>query len=505
MILPLEYLHKWCGNMARTRRIKGTSILIVPVSKLLLDNANPRIPLSKGQKEALGYMIRGLWDKLRPLAESIAVNGYDHFEPLLVVEADDGNYVVREGNRRLTVLKMLLNPNVIPKDYPRARKGITEIRKKAKDLDALRMVPCSLTSMDATVRIMDRRHGGERGGVGVVSWGPIEAGRFKRSNGESIPQLDVLDDVVAYGKLSKDAKEIYYTDKFSLTNLERLIKDQKDSRKRLGIELDGGKVVYMGDRDNIMTALTDIVEEIATEKIKVNDIYTAEDGKNYLNKKLGVDASLYDTSMSTPSGSGTTSREDSEDGEDDLGADLEDSERASTAMKPRKKRRTGLIKPTTVIEDFRGENKAEALFDELKRLDLDGHKDRGGYKYSVSMALRSFVELSADAYADRHGIPLRSPDPRYKGKEMDRPLVDIINEVCKDLMARRAADPTMDISTDALKCAMRLHDHSNKENFILTTELNLFVHDRGHHPNVEGLRTLWDEMEGSLVAIWKYM
>ena len=448
---------------------------------------------------------RGQESKLSKLADSIVENGYDALEPLLIMEAGDGQYVVKEGNRRLAVLKMLLNPRMIPREFTDLRERFQKDHDKV-DLNKFRRVPCSITDTNNAIRIVERRHTGERGGAGVVSWGNIEGARFMESSGRKVPELNILDEIVAHGQVSEEARTAYYHNDFPLTNLRRLIVDQPTSRERLGISLKDRGIAYIGDKEKIVKALSIIIDDIATKEINVNDIYYKQDAKVYLDKKIGDDVSLADTSIEptiimSPAIQGDEPSLPSES-VDELPPLGEVAKKKSSS---RKKKMTGLIPPSTEIEDFHNELKAQALFDELKRLDLDGNKLRPGFKYSVSIAYRSFVELSADAYASRHGIPLKSPDPRFKNKERERPLMDIVADVCRDLLKRYKSDPTLEINEDALNCAIRLHSQSNKENFLLMTELNFLVHDRGHHPNIDGLRTLWKEMEGSILAMWRYM
>jgi len=87
--------------------------LTLPLSKLSLDLNNPRFELAEHEttqadlatKLILGYDVY-------TLAESIARNGYFANEPIVVIPDSDspGNYIVIEGNRRLTALKCLCDP-----------------------------------------------------------------------------------------------------------------------------------------------------------------------------------------------------------------------------------------------------------------------------------------------------------------------------------------------------------------------------------------------------------
>lgn len=83
---------------------------IVNIEKLHFDQLNPRLPkrLQGVSDEAMiiDYMLKN--GNILELMKSIAEMGYSEAEPLLVVKDGDA-YIVVEGNRRLTALKLLNN------------------------------------------------------------------------------------------------------------------------------------------------------------------------------------------------------------------------------------------------------------------------------------------------------------------------------------------------------------------------------------------------------------
>ena len=86
-----------------------------PVSSLLLDIENPRLPPSQkalSQVELLTLIVR-LYS-VTELMDSFAINGYFDEEPLVGVPAkgDPPKLIIVEGNRRLAALKLLLEPSL---------------------------------------------------------------------------------------------------------------------------------------------------------------------------------------------------------------------------------------------------------------------------------------------------------------------------------------------------------------------------------------------------------
>jgi hypothetical protein len=78
---------------------------------LLLDPKNPRLVVNASFGSAQqDELLKAMWGfGVQDVATSIATSGYQDVEPLFAERTDDGVVVV-EGNRRLTALQVLLNP-----------------------------------------------------------------------------------------------------------------------------------------------------------------------------------------------------------------------------------------------------------------------------------------------------------------------------------------------------------------------------------------------------------
>lgn len=87
----------------------------VPLSSLRLDPENPRIPEGhRSQETAELATLLEMGFEAYPIAQSIVELGFFSAEPLIVVPDldDEGNWIVVEGNRRLTALLGLSYPNI---------------------------------------------------------------------------------------------------------------------------------------------------------------------------------------------------------------------------------------------------------------------------------------------------------------------------------------------------------------------------------------------------------
>ena len=148
-----------------------TSKARIKIDNLKFDKDNPRLPqkLIGNEREAdvIDYMLRN--GNILELMKSIAEMGYSDAEPLLVVQDEaNGKYIVVEGNRRLTAIKLLNNP-----ELAKVRKeSVREILSEAK------VIP-----EDVPVIIYDKRQDildylGYRHITGVKEWGPLEKARY---------------------------------------------------------------------------------------------------------------------------------------------------------------------------------------------------------------------------------------------------------------------------------------------------------------------------------------
>jgi hypothetical protein len=162
----------------------------VPISSLLLDPYNPRLPesLRGGDQADLAVVLEMGFDAFA-VAQSIADNGYFAAEPLIAIPAEqDGRYVVVEGNRRLTALLGLTHPEIRQEFADPARwEGVAS--KAAISPDGI--VPIVVHEDRAATHVeVSRAHV-----VGKLAWRPYMQARFiaaRVAEGRSIAEVAEL-------------------------------------------------------------------------------------------------------------------------------------------------------------------------------------------------------------------------------------------------------------------------------------------------------------------------
>lgn len=144
-------------------------IKMIPLSDLLFDPDNPRLPKEfRGKRDegaVITHMLRD--ESLIELMKSIGQTGYSASEPLLIVP-DGEKCIVVEGNRRLAALKLLSNPELATI----RRKSVDEVIREK--LHAPESIPC--IQYECREAILD--YLGYRHITGVKNWGALEKARY---------------------------------------------------------------------------------------------------------------------------------------------------------------------------------------------------------------------------------------------------------------------------------------------------------------------------------------
>lgn len=93
----------------------------INVTELLLNPDNPRFDPVKHQTETICAMIDDQKEKLSTLAEHIIDNGLNPTD-IILVRPHQGQWLVLEGNRRVTALKLVNEPGLIPTQYAKLKR-----------------------------------------------------------------------------------------------------------------------------------------------------------------------------------------------------------------------------------------------------------------------------------------------------------------------------------------------------------------------------------------------
>ena len=241
------------------------------IDDLLLDLENPRLGSTSSQSDALASIVRLNTGHFRNLMESIRDDGLDPGDSLYVVRSEGClDFVVLEGNRRLSALRVLSNPDVLAgTDLPEGTKK--RLGREAMGFERSKVEPIRCVRFDDREEATDwirRRHTGVAGGEGRITWKPLEIQKFSGD----YTTIDVIEFV---GKNAGYSKAEWETAQSALggtksSNLTRLM-ESAAAQSHLGItvQAEGSQrtPVLATNPNWAMQVLKRIVDDILKNKV----------------------------------------------------------------------------------------------------------------------------------------------------------------------------------------------------------------------------------------------
>lgn len=148
----------------------------IPLSQLLLDKENPRIHQNISSQITQVNLAKFIYDNfgISDLKDSILKNGYFPVEPMVVIPSigDDESFIVVEGNRRLTTLKILCDEEYRNHIISLARRD--DFIANEELTEQLSNIPVvKAANRESVTAYLGVRHLG-----GVVRWEPLAQSKY---------------------------------------------------------------------------------------------------------------------------------------------------------------------------------------------------------------------------------------------------------------------------------------------------------------------------------------
>lgn len=433
----------------------------IPPVDLLIDAENPRlIQANTGQRDAQREIAQHQGKKLLVLARDILANGLNPSELPIVtpLKHDDlKRFTVLEGNRRLTALKALENPEWLVGAVDKSVvDGMRELSKQYQKNPTETVLCLVVKDREEARHWIELRHTGENEGAGIVRWGGDESARFSaRSKGLEIHSL-ALNFLEERGHLTPQERS-----KVPTASYRRLLATP-EVRTAAGVEVVDGELKLLGEEKAVAKALLHIADDLSSGRVKTEAIYHKKDRVRYA-KNLPADVVV---KLTHKPGEGVSP-----------GASSKGAKPAKRTPKAKRRIQRDILIPRECILNITDGRIAD-IADELRRLSLDG------YKNAVSVMFRVFLELSIDTY-----IAARSLTP---GAEKLRVKMQ---SVVSDLVTRTKLTQQQ---------AKPLRRALQKESFLAPSidEMNEYVHSAAVYPAPVDLRAYWDTLQPFFIAVW---
>ena len=172
------------------------------ISDLLLDPENPRIPdTKKGADQTELAITLDMGFDAFTVAELMAVHGYFASEPMIAIPGDNGKWIVVEGNRRLTAVLGLTNPDVRSQFLDVKKWDELAARSKISASDKIPVV-IAKSRLDV-VPIIGTRHIN-----GILAWKPYPQARYI-ANLIDVEKISATDVSIMIGLSKNTVNDLY--------------------------------------------------------------------------------------------------------------------------------------------------------------------------------------------------------------------------------------------------------------------------------------------------------
>ncbi|WP_123906206.1 hypothetical protein [Sphingorhabdus sp. YGSMI21] len=228
------------------------------ISQLLVNPANDRHGELRDESAAIDELFRSHDVRMRALARDVVAESRI-FDPPLVMLHDE-RYVVFDGNRRVTCMKLLREPDRAPTDE--LIQFFRQLRDQWDGRFPSRMA-CQVENDRETIDdILFRRHTGTQGGVGQIGWDNRAKTNFVERTGRDGPV-----NVGAAVEELLTEEELLPEERIPWSTLSRLLSSEQ-FRNRAGISILGREFRLTHERGPVLRGLQRIAEDLGSGPIK---------------------------------------------------------------------------------------------------------------------------------------------------------------------------------------------------------------------------------------------
>lgn len=459
----------------------------VSINDIKLDTGNARIRAGRDQNECMSKILRKE-DQMITLMSSIANEGLTTMP--IIVKPDGALYVVMDGNRRITALKLLNEPESCPVQHLRAK--IQMIIKKASVEIPASLDLLSSESDDAIAHEVLARHRGSAGGAGQLDWSAYLRTVYLLNHGHTAEYKSA-----GQYAMWAEVQGVLVDDDFPITTLTRFF--NKDNLKGLGFSISKDKLIPNMAIESVRKMAEIVVRDFGINKKNVSSVFSPEQAQAYIaevrvqaggavvsdaagNSEGEVQQRSSAKEREVPSSSPSMSRTPEQSAQPSGAAPItaEVVERAVNTPKQHPSDRAKLFgtkSPGIAVPPE--EVKAASLVAELRLLDVRGAK---GTPYAAAFLLRGLFEVSDRYYREANQL-----------KDQKKLAQNV--RTCATHMSQhgRLNENQLDIVTRYT---------SGQDTLLQIENLQKMIHKETHIPDHHKLNTFWDELGCFVRACW---
>ena len=428
---------------------------MLPLSALLVNRANDRHGELENETAAIAWLFNNREQHMRNLAKDIVEKHGVFDAPLVSPEKD--KFIVFDGNRRVTCLKLLNHPRKAP--TVELQEFFAGLRSKWQG-DFPEAIQCQVEpDRDRIDDILYRRHTGSQNGIGQSTWDDRMKANFvvRTGKGSGFNVADEIEKRLAAANMLPGRKKI------PRSTLNRLLSAEA-FRNRLGFSISKGRFVLTHEEPVVLAALQRVAGDLASKAIVLGDIWDVDGKRGYLDqleseKLLPTAAQALNKPKAAP-------------------ASTKPAPVSLTASPaPRPVRRVTLIPNVTYAIAWPGRlQRHHAIWDELQF-----HLNFADHPNAISVLMRVLLELSIENYITQ---------------------VSLATVGQNDSLAKRALKSAEDMHTKGKIDQKYLGIFQKLPQFeplVSMDTLNRYVHSPNFAPSPDHLTALWDTLSDFIV------
>lgn len=430
------------------------SIESIAIKNLIVNPANDRHGETASESDAINWLLEKHEEHMKALAKDIAAEGRLYEYPL--VSKFNGKYLVFDGNRRITCLKLMKEPQLSPDD--KWRRFFTNIVSGAlKSLP--NEVECHVEGdSDVIDEILYRRHTGIQNGVGQTGWNDRAKANFINRTGKK-KRNSIAAEIE---KLLKKEGALQPDQFLPLANLDRLLSNQK-LQQRLGLILDESGIILTHEKTIVLKALKRVAWDMINHDITLVDLWKNTTKERYLDR-LETEGVLPKTEHALPIKKDTPEISPPKITRPKPAPRLEPLYNPTT--------RENLIPASLQLEFPANATRIRAIWIELK-FDLVFKK----HSNSIAVLFRVLLELSIDHCIKAENISHINPNDHLRTK---------VRKVAEHFEKNRRIDS---------KYLAQMKRFGQDDELISSASMNAYVHSANFSPSPEHLKAIWDGMQ----------
>jgi hypothetical protein len=416
----------------------------------LVNRANDRHGELENETAAIAWLFNEREQK------AIVDRGEIYEFPL--VSPEKNKFIVFDGNRRVTCLKLLDDPRRAP---------TVELQAFFREQRARwngsfpKNFQCQVESdRDRIDEILFRRHTGTQNGVGQSTWDDRMKATFVARTGKGNGP-SVADEIE---KRLADAHLLPSRRKIPRSTLNRLL-SAEPFRNRVGTSMKGGRFEFTHDKATSLGALARIANDLASREVVLGHLWDV-DGKEAYLIKLENEGVLPSSSHVIPKAGGT-----------------------KAAQRPTKAKPTAKAVPSVRSTLIPQKDFGLTWPDRLQRHHqiwekLQFHLDLRKHPNAVSVLLRVLLELALKNYIKEAGVSVH---------DNDKLAIRLEKAALHLQAASKIANKQMDV----------IRKFKQGDKLVSADTLNRYVHSPNFAPSPEHLMSMWDSLSDVIVLCLK--